>query len=78
MAKKLTNVFAWLFTIAVTIGALAWGLYGVTGMTGTPFLLVDWIFRVDWLINTVYVLVGIAGILLIPSVLAMIFGKKRR
>lgn len=77
MANKTLNIFAWLFTILVTVGGIAWGVYGITAFMGEPFLLVDWIFRVDWLINIVYILVGLAGFMLVPSVLAMILGKKR-
>jgi len=69
---KTLNFFTWLFTALVTIGALAWGIYGING-----FLLVDYLFRFNWLIKTVYVLVGISGLLLVPSVLAMIWKARR-
>jgi uncharacterized membrane protein YuzA (DUF378 family) len=77
MAKK-TNILAWIITILVTVGALAWGVYGITGFFPSGrFLLVDFLVSWSWLANVIYILVGLAGILLIPTVLAMIFGKKR-
>ena len=70
------NLFAWLITVLVAVGGIAWGVYGVTAFMGEPFLLVDWIFKMDWLINTVYVLVGLSGLSLIPTVLAMVLKRK--
>ena len=75
MGKGL-KIWAWVMTLLATVGLLAWGVYGITGFFGTPFLLVDWIFRIDWLINTVYTIVGIIGLSLIPTVIAMTLGKR--
>ncbi len=75
MAKGF-NIFAWILTALVSIGGIAWGVYGVTAFMGEPFLLVDWLIRISWIANTIYVLVGLAGLTLVPTVLGMIFGKK--
>jgi uncharacterized membrane protein YuzA (DUF378 family) len=66
-----TNVFDWLAIILAVIGAIVWGILGVTGLTGETLNVVDLllkpIFRpgpaqtVEYLI---YVLVGIAGVYL--------------
>lgn len=72
------NIYTWLVTVLVTIGGLAWGVYGITAFMGEPFLLVNWIFRFDWLINSVYTLVGLAALTLIPAVLAMIWTSRRK
>jgi len=76
MAKKL-NIFAWLITLLVTVGAINWGILGVSSLIGSPFNLVNTItFGVETLENIIYILVGIAGLALVPTVLAMIFGKR--
>ncbi len=52
------NAFGWITIILVIIGAINWGLVGLAN-----FNLVNLIFgAVMWLENTVYVLVGLAGI----------------
>ena len=76
MAKGF-NIFAWILTTLVSIGGIAWGVYGVTAFMGEPFLLVDWLVRISWIANAIYVLVGLAGLALVPTVLVMIFGKKK-
>jgi len=67
-----TNVFDWIAIILTAIGAVTWGLLGVTGLTGEPVNVIDVIlepiFRpgpaqtVEYLI---YVLVGVAGVYLL-------------
>ncbi|MFH0808532.1 MAG: DUF378 domain-containing protein [archaeon] len=52
------NAFGWVTIILVIVGAINWGLVGLVN-----FNLVDLIFgAVPWLMNTVYVLVGLSGI----------------
>lgn len=52
------NAFEWTTIVLVIIGAINWGLVGIAN-----FNLVDVIFgAVPWLVTTVYVLVGLAGI----------------
>jgi len=52
------NAFGWVTIILVIVGAINWGLVGLIN-----FNLVDLIFgAVPWLLNTVYVLVGLSGI----------------
>lgn len=66
------KIFAWILTTLAVIGSIAWGVYGVTSFMGNPFLLVNWIFRLDWLANVIYIIVGLVGLSLIPSIIAMI------
>jgi uncharacterized membrane protein YuzA (DUF378 family) len=49
------------------IGGLNWGIYGIWG-----FNVVGWICggSLNWLSRTIFVVVGIAAILLIPSLFA--------
>lgn len=65
--------FAWLLTVLAVIGSIAWGVFGVTRFIGDgmPFLLVDAIFRLPWLANVIYIIVGLVGVSLIPTVLSM-------
>ncbi|MCK4650502.1 DUF378 domain-containing protein [Candidatus Pacearchaeota archaeon] len=52
------NTFDWITIVLVIVGAINWGLVGLA-----KFNLVDLIFgTIPWLLNTVYVLVGLAGI----------------
>jgi uncharacterized membrane protein YuzA (DUF378 family) len=67
-----TSVFDWLAILLVVIGAITWGILGVTGLMGDPVnvveLFLDPIFRpgpaltVEYL---VYVLVGVSGVYLL-------------
>lgn len=52
----------------VYIGALLWGILGVTGLFGAPYNLLASIFGGGVFLNVVYALVGVAG-------LYLIFGK---
>jgi len=54
------SVLEWIVFVLVTIGAINWGLYGLF-----DFNLVTTIFRVGWLITTVYALVGLSGLYMI-------------
>lgn len=54
------SVLEWIVLVLVTIGGINWGLYGLFN-----FNLVEVIFRVGWLITTVYALVGLAGLYMI-------------
>jgi len=61
------GTLAWVTIILVIIGAINWGLVGAFDLN-----LVDAIFgSVSWLATTVYILVGLAGII----ELAMLFKK---
>ena len=52
------NTLGWITAILVIIGAINWGLIGALN-----YNLVDMIFgSVSWLLATVYILVGLAGI----------------
>ena len=58
MAK---SVIDWIALVLVIIGGLNWGLIGLGGWN-----VVDMIFgSVGWLLNTVYILVGLAGLWMI-------------
>lgn len=76
MVKKL-NIFGWILTVLATIGALAWGVFGVSRFLGMEFLLVDYVFYFEWLANVIYIIVGLVGLSLIPTVIAMILRRKR-
>ena len=52
------NAFGWITIVLVIVGAINWGLVGLTN-----FNLVNLIFGTfPWLVNTVYVLIGLSGI----------------
>ena len=52
--------------VLVVVGALNWGLVGLGGFFGGNWNLVNLIFgRVSWLENLVYLLVGLAGVMLL-------------
>ena len=78
-----TNGLDWLAIVFVVIGAIAWGILGVTGLTGDPLnvvsLILQPIFRpgpaqiIEYL---VYILVGISGIYLLYTAYKM--GKASR
>ena len=52
------NAFDWITIVLVIIGAINWGLVGALN-----FDLVSFIFgSMAWLMNTVYILVGLSGI----------------
>lgn len=52
--------------ILVIIGALNWGLVGVGGLLGYNWNVVELIFgRVSWLESIIYILVGLAGIIML-------------
>ena len=73
-----TNGFDWLAMLFVVIGAIAWGVLGVTGLMGDTVnvvaLILEPIFRpgpaqtVEYL---VYVLVGISGVYLLYTAYKM-------
>jgi uncharacterized membrane protein YuzA (DUF378 family) len=73
-----TNGLDWLAIILVVIGAITWGILGVTGLTGNPLnvvsLFLEPIFRpgpaqtVEYL---VYLLVGISGVYLLYTAYKM-------
>jgi uncharacterized protein len=53
------NALTWVTIVLVVIGAINWGLVGAFG----GFNLVEKLFgSVAWLENTIYVLVGLSGI----------------
>jgi uncharacterized membrane protein YuzA (DUF378 family) len=62
MAKM--GIDGWLIYVLVSIGSLAWGIYGVTRFigSGTGFMLVDFLAHWSWLANVIYVIVGLAGL----------------
>ncbi|HUX06557.1 MAG TPA: DUF378 domain-containing protein [Acidobacteriota bacterium] len=51
----------WIALIIVVIGAINWGLIGLFEFNLVTYL----ISAMDWLVKTVYVIVGIAGIVLL-------------
>ncbi len=55
------KVLEWLALIIVFIGAINWGLVGLF-----DFNLVTYLFAsMEWLVKTIYVIVGLAGIVLL-------------
>jgi len=67
------KIWAWLITVIATVALINWGL-----VFWLDFNLVEWIsFGQRWIEGTIYTLATIAGITLIPTVLAMTLGKKR-
>jgi uncharacterized membrane protein YuzA (DUF378 family) len=82
-----TNGLDWLAILLVVIGAIAWGVLGVTGLLGEPLNIVsavlEPIFRpgpaqtVEYL---VYTLVGISGVYLLYTAykMARVASRRRR
>jgi uncharacterized membrane protein YuzA (DUF378 family) len=73
-----TNALDWLAILLVAIGAITWGILGVTGLTGEPLnvvdLLLEPIFRpgpAQTVENLVYALVGAAGVYLLYTAYKM-------
>jgi uncharacterized membrane protein YuzA (DUF378 family) len=58
MAKEM-SVIDWIATVLVIVGAVNWGL-AIWDVN-----LVTLIFRVNWLVNVVYALVGLSGLWMI-------------
>jgi uncharacterized membrane protein YuzA (DUF378 family) len=54
----------WLSYSLVTVGAINWGIYGVSRMLDKPFDLVTWLGSVTWnpLSNIIFLVVGLAGL----------------
>ena len=66
------NILEQISQVLVLIGALNWGLIGVTQVLGTRFDLVEWlrfITNVPYLDSAVYILVGVAALYLAVSML---------
>tara|TARA_Y100000310_G_C20597826_1_gene771419 strand:- start:73 stop:276 length:204 start_codon:yes stop_codon:yes gene_type:complete len=58
MAKKGMSGWEWLAYVLVVVGAISWGLVGLVDWN-----LIDAIFgTVEWLIQLVYVLIGLSGL----------------
>jgi len=58
MAKKRMSGWEWLAYVLVVVGAISWGLVGLVDWN-----LIDAIFgTVEWLIQLVYVLIGLSGL----------------
>ena len=51
----------WLALIIVVIGAINWGLVGLFSFDIVTYLFAS----MDWLVKTIYVVVGLAGIVLL-------------
>ena len=56
--KKIWGTIA---MILVTVGAINWGLLGLFEFNFVDWLLGQW----QWLVRTIYVLVGIAGVMML-------------
>ncbi|WP_157971703.1 DUF378 domain-containing protein [Halorussus litoreus] len=79
-----TNFLDWLAIVLVVVGAVTWGILGVTGLTGDPVnvvnVVLDPIFQpgpaetVEYLI---YVLVGASGIYLLYTASKMARASRR-
>lgn len=50
----------WAAYILLVVGGVNWGIYGISRFAGKAFDLVSWL--PSWLANTVFALVGIAGL----------------
>ena len=73
-----TNGLDWLAIVFVVIGAIAWGILGVTGLTGDPLNVVELfltpIFRpgpAETVEYIIYLLVGVSGVYLLYTAYKM-------
>ncbi|KZN25055.1 MULTISPECIES: DUF378 domain-containing protein [unclassified Haladaptatus] len=64
-----TNGLDWFSMLLVIIGALNWGILGITGLTGARINVVRWVMGLLFLPNVaqivadlIYVVVGLAGL----------------
>lgn len=63
MATKM-RWFDWLAYSILSIGAINWGIYGISRLFNKSFDLVTWLGQHSWmpLSNIIFTIVGIAGI----------------
>lgn len=70
MTKKLGAgflTFQWILTLLLIAGAVNWGL-----VTWFDWNLVEWLsFGKSWIATTIYSMVAVSGILVIPSLIYM-------
>ena len=59
--------FSKLMLLLVIVGGLNWGIYGIWGFDAVGWLLGG---SLNWLARTVFIVVGIAALCLIPSLFA--------
>lgn len=63
MSKKKMNGLSWFGYALVMTGAILWGIFGVTGLFGTPYNVVEKLFSFAPVIgNIIFALVGISGL----------------
>lgn len=74
MAKM--TLFDWIAYFLVVIGALNWGIYGVSRLIKRPFDLVTSLLGTGVLSNILFILVGIAGIVGFITAIKLMGGKK--
>lgn len=58
------SVFKKLLLLLAIVGGLNWGIYGIWGFNAVGWLLGG---SLSWLARTVFIVVGVAAICLIPS-----------
>lgn len=61
--KKGMSWLDWTAYILITIGAINWGIYGISRLIGKPFDLVNYLFKFNSVIGYfVFIIVGLAGL----------------
>ncbi|MFR3226067.1 MAG: DUF378 domain-containing protein [Blautia massiliensis (ex Durand et al. 2017)] len=58
------SIFKKLLLLLAIVGGLNWGIYGIWGFNAVGWLLGG---SLNWLARTVFIVVGVAAICLIPS-----------
>lgn len=69
------SVFGKIMLLLVIIGGLNWGIYGIWS-----FNAVGWLFggSLGWLARTVFIIVGVAAICLIPALFSSDEGQEKQ
>lgn len=63
----LYSMFGKIMLVLVIIGGLNWGVYGIWGLNAVGWLLGG---SLGWLARTVFIVVGLAALVLIPALFA--------
>lgn len=63
----LYSVFGKILLVLLIVGGLNWGIYGIWGLNAVGWLLGG---SLGWLARTVFIVVGVAALTLIPALFA--------
>jgi len=70
MAKKGMKWFDWILSVIILLVIVTPGI-----AIWTDFNLFEWIFRIDWLIKTMYTIVAVVGVIGLFRLIVLTFKK---